>query len=79
MRALFLDHQDIRERVGKAKQEVGDFNLERLSRDELMAAQSNIQQVISGLTYLIEEHAHREEVILDMLQKVLKEKAEDRD
>jgi len=77
MRALVLDHQEIRKEIDVAKSIVTEAKLEGLSREELLNKESHIQQVIKNMCYLIEEHAYKEETILEMLQKVLDEKAKD--
>jgi len=77
MRALVLDHQEIRKEIDAAKSIVTEAKLEGLSREELLNKESHIQQVIKNMCYLIEEHAYKEETILEMLQKVLDKKAKD--
>jgi hemerythrin len=73
MRALILDHQEIRKEIGEAKLTVTETRLQGLSREELLSKESDIQQVIDGTLELIEEHANREEIILDMLRRALEE------
>ena len=73
MRALILDHQEIKKGIDAAKSMAADTRLEGLSREELLAKESHIHQVIDGVCQLIEEHATREEIILEMLKRVLRE------
>ncbi len=73
MRALILDHQEIRKEIGEAGLIVTEAKLEGLSREELLSKESDIQQVIDGMLQLVEEHAVREEVVLDMLRRALEE------
>jgi hemerythrin len=75
--ALILDHKEIRKEINEAKSLISGNDLEGLSREDLLARESDIQQVIEGLSHLIEEHAGREEVILDMVQKTLKQQNND--
>lgn len=74
MRALVLDHQKVREEIDGAKSTVLGTKLEGLSREELLAKESEIQQVIESMCQTFEDHATREEVILGMLQRALQEK-----
>ncbi len=73
MRALLLDHREIRKEIAEAKSMAPDLSLEGLSREELILKESQIQGLIDGICRLIEEHAAREEVILGMLQRALQE------
>jgi len=50
-----------------------DTKLVGLSRDELLHKEAETQQTVNNLCQLIEEHASKEELILEMLQKVLEE------
>ncbi len=73
MRAVILDHREIGKEIDEAKSIVPDSKLEGLSREELMSKESQIQQVIDGVCQVVEEHARREEIILEMVQRVLEE------
>ena len=74
MRALILDHQEIRKEISETKSITAAAKLEGLRREELLSQESNIKQTIQGVCQLIEEHAIREETILEMLQRALQEK-----
>jgi len=74
MRAIALDHREISKGIDEAKSMATDINLEGLSRDELLSKESHIQQVISNIGQLVEDHAAREEVILGMAERALREK-----
>lgn len=74
MRALMLDHREISVKIDEAKSIVADTRLEGLSREELMSTESHMQQLLSRLCDLVEEHATREETTLGMLQRALTEK-----
>ena len=76
MMALVLDHRKIMREIDEDKVIVGETKLEGLSREDLLSAESRIQQAISSLCQLSEEHLTREEVILEMLQRALEEKAQ---
>ena len=74
MRALVLEHQAIKKEIDQAKSMAEEAKLEGLSRDELLSQEAFIQQTIGGLCESVEEHATREEVLLDMVRRVLEEK-----
>ncbi len=74
MRALVLDHQEIRKEIDEAKSTLGDTKLEGLSREELLSREAHIQQVVDSICQLFEEHATREEIMLGMLKRALEEK-----
>ncbi len=76
MRALILDHRKIMKEIDEDKVIVGETKLEGLSREDLLSAESRIQQAISSLCQLSEEHLTREEIMLEMLQRALEEKAQ---
>jgi hypothetical protein len=74
MRALLLEHKEIGESISKIKSMVTGTELEGLSRDELMAREAEIQQQVISLSGTIEEHASKEEQMLEMVQRALEEK-----
>ena len=74
MRGLLLQHQEIRKEIDEAKSIVTDVQLEGLNREELLAGEARTQQRIGVMCQLIEEHAAKEEVILEMVQGALEEK-----
>lgn len=76
MMALVLDHRKIMKEIDEDKVLVGETKLAGLSREDLLSAESRIQQAISNLCQLSEEHLTREEIILEMLQRALEEKAQ---
>ena len=75
MRALILDHREIKKEIDEAKRIVAETRLEGLSREELLSRESHIEQMINNICQLVEEHATKEEIILEMLQRALGEKA----
>ena len=78
MRALLIEHQEINKGVDDAKRIVVATKLEGLSREECLSKEAELQDMINNLCQVIEGHAHREEIILEMLQRALKEKQSDR-
>ena len=74
MQSLIIDHRAIMKEIGEATPVVADTKLEGLNRDELIAKESHIQQMVNNICQLVEEHTTREETILFMVQTALKEK-----
>ncbi len=74
MQALILEHQQILRKIADARTMIAKIKLEGLSREEVLAKESDIHQTINALGTAVEEHASREEVMLDMLQRSLQEK-----
>ena len=73
--ALILDHREIMKVINEAEATASDMRLEGLSREELLAEDSHIQEVIDGVSQLNEDHLAREEAILDMARRALEEQA----
>jgi hypothetical protein len=74
MQSLVLEHRKIKKEIDVVKSMAAGIKLEGLSRDELLAKESQMQQMVDKLHQLVEEHATREEIILDMIQSALAEK-----
>ena len=73
MQALVLEHREIRNEIDEAKSTVESIKLEGLSREELLSKESHIQQMIDNICQLVEEHATKEEAILEMVQRALED------
>jgi len=71
MQALISEHQEIRDEIDRAKQVLAEVRVEGLGRRELLDTEMRIQQVTGNMVHIIEEHALREETILEMLQRDL--------
>lgn len=71
MQALILEHREIKNEIDEAKSTVESIKLEGLSREELLSKESHIQQMIDNICQLVEEHATKEEAILEMVQRAL--------
>ena len=71
MQAILLDHREITIALKEGKAVAAEIKLEGLTREELLARESQIQEMINKIVGLIEEHVKREETLLDMLQRVL--------
>jgi len=74
MQALVLEHREIKNEIDEAKSTVESIKLEGLSREKLIAKESHMQQMIDSICQLVEEHATREEVVLEMLQRGLEDR-----
>ena len=74
MRAIILRHEEISRGIDEAKSVAAGMKLEGLSREELLSKESHMQGVIDAISRLVEEHANEEEIILEMLERALKEK-----
>jgi len=74
MRALILKHMEIIKQISEVKPIVADIKLEGLSRDELLSEESFIQRAINKTCQLVEYHTEEEEVILEMVERALREK-----
>ena len=71
MRALILEHQEIMKAIKEVRTIATDTKLEGLSREDLMSQEAEIQQKVGNLCNLIEEHANKEELMLEMVQRAL--------
>lgn len=74
VRALILDHREIIKEIDEAKSKAANIKLEGLSREELVSEELSTQQLIASIRHLVEDHATREEVILEMVERALQEK-----
>lgn len=73
MRALLLEHREIGKEIDEARSTAANMKLEGLSREELLLKEAQIQQMVSGLCQAVEEHAAKEETLLEMLENGLQE------
>jgi len=78
MHALVLEHREIKNQVDEAKSMIANARLDGLSREELLAKESQLQQRINGICSLVNEHRTREEAVLEMLQRALGAKEQDK-
>ncbi len=78
MMALLIEHREIRKEIDEAKSIIANTKLEGLSREELLAKESHLQQMIDSICHLVEEHTTKEEAILEMVQRALQAKGQNR-
>jgi hemerythrin len=70
-KALFIEHMQIKEEIDSAQKLLNEVNIKGLSREEIIAKEMQIQQVISRLTNIIENHAGKEETVIELMRKAL--------
>jgi hemerythrin len=73
MRALRLEHQEIVKAIDRARSVAADTRLERMSQEALMSQDAEIKRVVSSLSRLIEEHADKEDLMLETVKRALDE------
>ena len=73
--AFMLDHYELLQEITRVKAMVANTNLEGLSREETLSAQSHIQQAIDSIHQSKEEHTAIEEHILYMIESALRKRA----
>lgn len=78
MRALVLEHREILSEIAEAKSMIAEAKLESSSREELLSQESHMQQMINSTCLLVEEHATKEEAILDMVKRALEDKEQNK-
>ena len=74
MQALLIEHQKVRGAIDEVKSLAANTNIERLSQEELMTRDSEIQQKVNSLSNLIGKHADKEDLMLEMVTRALEEK-----
>ena len=72
--ALLLEHREITKEIDEATSAVANTRLEGLIREELLSKESEMQQMIDDICQLVEEHAIKEEAILEMLRRAVEKK-----
>lgn len=72
-RALILDHRRIIEALDEAHAAAAAMELEQLEREQLLTHELRIQRSIDHICHLIDDHARREDIVLDMMLKALQD------
>jgi hemerythrin len=72
MQSLLLEHQEIIGKIDEVRLVTADSRLKGLSEAELEFLDSEVKQKISDFSRLIEEHADKEEMMLEMVTRALK-------
>jgi hypothetical protein len=73
MRALILEHREIEKQISVAKSAASNMELEGSNDDDLISREAEANQAIDELRRQIEEHSRKEEIIVNMLYKGLKD------
>lgn len=73
MQAILSEHKEIRRQIAQARLMVKS-RLTDLGQEALLQQKFQIQQAINVMSQTSEEHAAREEIILNMMKKVLEVK-----
>jgi hypothetical protein len=71
VRAFALQHQEILREIEESRSILAEVKLEGLEREDLLVQESRVQQRISVVLRLVEEHAANEELILGMIGTAL--------
>ena len=72
MQSLLLEHQEIIKKIDEVRLVAADSKLGGLSEADLESKDSELKRKISDFSRLIEEHADKEELMLDMVARALK-------
>jgi hypothetical protein len=73
MQALVLEHQEIAGAISKARQILAGIQKGELNQRERLARELDLYQTIDDIRLMVDDHASREETILDMVHRVLRE------
>ena len=73
MRAILLEHHEIRRQIENTKATLASTKLEGLDQQELLTKKSVIQHTVSSISQAVEEHASHEEIILSMMKRALED------
>ncbi len=72
MRSLILEHQEIIGKIDEVRLVATDSKLEGLTEAELEYKDSGTKQKVSDFSRRLEEHADKEELMLEMVVRALK-------
>jgi hemerythrin len=73
MQSLLLEHQEVIEKIDEVRLVATDSKLEGLTEAELESRDLEIKQKISDFSRRLEEHADKEELMLEMVVRALKQ------
>jgi len=71
MRGLLIEHKEMNELLSRALEMARDTNLQGLSPEALTDRDNEIKTLINHLCEVIENHADKEDSMLDMVEKAL--------
>ncbi len=75
MDALIADHRRLRDEFLELKQRILSIESRRMTRNDKIAEEAVLYQMVSRMSKKLEEHKNREEAILLLLKDYLEEKA----
>jgi len=73
LRAMLLDHRRIADNLASARSTVANMELDGLDRERLLVKEAYIRQLVDQLSHLIEDHATREDIVLDMMGRAVQD------
>jgi len=76
MQALVLEHQEIAKTISKAIEILGGIQQGGLSPRQQMARELDLYQAIDDVRLMVDDHASREETILDMVHRALADRGQ---
>jgi hemerythrin len=74
MHALMLEHADVKKAMDGLQATLKNTVLTGLTSEQLMTARWNIQQKLEDLRQLIQGHATKEDILIQMVKKALEDK-----
>jgi len=75
MKAILVDHQEIRKKLDEAKSIVFTTKLDGISEGELTSLRSRIIEAVDNVLNVVGEHARKEQVVLEMMRAVLEDQS----
>ncbi len=72
MKALIIEHQDLKEKIEKAQALLRNAKFEGLGQTEMLYAKAQIWDALSDIRQTLDQHSGTEEMMLRMLEKALK-------
>jgi|ETNmetMinimDraft_16_1059900.scaffolds.fasta_scaffold91138_1 hemerythrin len=73
-KALLMEHTQIMKEMDSSQKLLSEVNFNGLSREEIIAKEMQIQQVISRLAAIVESHHEKEETVMELIRKALQQK-----
>ncbi len=72
MKALIIEHQDLKEKIEKAQVLLRNAKFEGVGQTEMLYAKAQIWDALSDIRQTLDQHSGTEEMMLRMLEKALK-------
>jgi hypothetical protein len=71
--AIELEHEDIQKKAKLVSSSFAALDLDTLDKTTILTKKVQLQTNVGELTQMLQEHAHREDVIIGMVKKSLEE------